>query len=106
MRNINGPEWIKDAAEGEGWAVKEEKVVVPPKGLQDGRWEVSNILNEEVEKEVQEVVRRNEGLGGVLKGMREAVVGALEVVEGGVNGVETMNVWIGKLDKAQGPRGG
>lgn len=106
MRNINGPEWVKDKAEGEGWVVKEEKVVVPPKGLQDGRWEVSNILSEGVQKEMQELVKRNEGLEGVLKGMRGAVVGALEVVEGGVMGVETMNVWIGKLDKGQRLQGG
>lgn len=106
MRNINGPEWVKDKAEGEGWVVKEEKVVVPPKGLQDGRWEVSNILSEGVQKKMQELVKRNEGLEGVLKGMRGAVVGALEVVEGGVMGVETMNVWIGKLDKGQRLQGG
>lgn len=34
--------------------------------------------------------------------MKEAVVGALEVVEGGVKGVETMSVWVGKLDKGPG----
>ena len=102
MRNISGPEWIKDAAGREGWAVKEEKVVVPPKGLQDGRWEVLGILSQGFEREVQEVVKRHEGLGGVLTGMKEAVVGALEVVEGGVKGVETMSVWVGTLAKGQG----
>lgn len=98
VRNINGPQWIQDTAKREGWAVKEERVVVPPQGLQDGRWEVSNILSERIEKEMQGVVKRHEGLGGVLMGMREAVVGALEVVEGGVKGVETMSVWVGKLE--------
>lgn len=102
MRNVSGPELIKDVAGREGWSVKEEKLLAPPKGLQDGRWEVSNILSEEVEKEVQEIAKRHEGLGGVLKGMREAVVGALEVVEGGVESVETMSVWVGKLDKGPG----
>lgn len=102
VRNISGPEWIKDAAGREGWAVKEEKVVVPPKGLQDGRWEVLGILSQGFEREVQEVVKRHEGLGGVLTGMKEAVVGALEVVEGGVKGVETMSVWVGTLAKGQG----
>lgn len=94
VRNINGPQWIQDTAKSEGWAVKEERVVVPPQGLQDGRWEVSNILSERIEQEMQGVVKRHEGLGGVLMGMREAVVGALEVVEGGVKGVETMSVWV------------
>ena len=104
VRNVTGPEEIKNTAGREGWFVKEEKILVPPKGLQDGRWEVHNILNEGFEKEVEEVGRRNESLGGVLKGMKEAVIGALEVVEGGVKGVETMSVWAAKLDKAPGLR--
>lgn len=102
MRNISGPEVIKDTAGTEGWSVKEEKVLVPPKGLQDGRWEVLNILSEGFQKEVEEVVKRHKGLGGVLQGMKEAVKGALEVVEGGVKGVETMSVWVGRLEKGRG----
>lgn len=102
VKNISGPESIKDTAVREGWSVKEEKVLVPPKGLHDGRWEVLNILSKGFEKEVEEVVKRHEGLGGVLKGMKEAIAGSLEVVEGGVKGVETMSVWAGKLEKGQG----
>ena len=99
VRNISGPDFIKDAAGTEGWFLKEEEVMVPPKGLQDGRWEVSNILSENFEKEVQEVLKRHEGMGGILRSMREAVMGSLEVVEGGVQGVETMGVWVGRLEK-------
>lgn len=105
MRNVTGPESIKDTAVREDWSVKEEKILVPPKGLQDGRWEVHNILNQASEKEVEELMKRDESLGGVLKGMKEAVVGALEVVEGGVKGVETMSVWAAKLDKVPGLKG-
>ena len=100
VRNVTGPESIKDIAGKEGWSVKEEKILVPPKGLQDGRWEVQNIVNQAFDKEMEEVVKRNESLGGVLKGMKEAMVGSLEVVEGGVKGVETMSVWAGKLGRA------
>ena len=96
VRNISGPGSVKDTARREGWSLREEKVLVPPKGLQDGRWEVSSILSGKFEKEVQE------GLGGVLRGMKEAIVGSLEIVEGGVGSVETMNVWVGKLDKWSG----
>ena len=105
VRNVTGPESIKDTAVREDWSVKEEKILVPPKGLQDGRWEVHNILNQASEKEVEELMKRDESLGGVLKGMKEAVVGALEVVEGGVKGVETMSVWAAKLDKVPGLKG-
>ena len=102
VRNVTGPELIKHIAGKERWSVKEEKILMPPKGLQDGRWEVQNIVNQAFDKEVEEVVKRNESLGGVLKGMKEAVVGALEVVEGGVKGVETMSVWAAKLVKVPG----
>ena len=102
VRNISGPELIRDVAGREGWCVREERVLVPPKGLQDGRWEVSYILSEGFEREVQEVAKRQEGLGVALKSMKEAVVGALEVVEGGSEGVETMSVWVGKLNKESG----
>ena len=102
VRNITGPESIKDMAGKGGWSVKEDKILTPPKGLQDGNWEVKNILNQGFEREVEGVLKRNEGLGWVLKGMREAVVGALELVEGGVGGVETMIVWVVTLDKGLG----
>ncbi len=99
VRNVTGPGVIKTMAKNEGWVLKEEEIVVPPKGLQDGRWEVGSILDEDFETEVQDITKRHEGLGRVLMGMKEAVVGALEVVERGVEGVETMSVWVGKLDK-------
>lgn len=99
MRNISGQDSIKDMAGKGDWSVKEEKVVVPPKGLQDGRWEVLNILSRDFDKEVEEVSKRREALGGALKGMKEAVVGSLEAVEGGAAGVETMSVWVARLIK-------
>ena len=99
VRNISGPDSIKDMVGKENWSIKEEKVVVPPKGLHDGRWEVLNILSKDSEKEVEEVSKRREALGATLKGMKEAVVGSLEVVEGGTKGVETMSVWVARLVK-------
>ena len=100
VRNISGPGSIKDMAGKADWPVKEEKVVVPPKGLQDGRWEVLNILSKDFEKEVEEVSKRREALGVALNGMKEAVVGSLEAVEGGAAGVETMSVWVARLVRA------
>ena len=37
-------------------------------------------------------MKRDKSLGGILKGMKEIVVRALEVVEGRLKGVETMSV--------------
>ena len=99
VRNVTGPAVIKNMAKNEGWVLKKEEIFVPPKGLQDGRWEVGSILSEDFETEVQDITKRHEGLGRVLEAMKEAVIGALEVVERGLEGVETMSVWVGKLDK-------
>ena len=99
------PEPIKESAGKEGWSVTEEKVLVPPKGLHDGRWEVLNVLSKGFAKDVEAVGERQAGLGGVLKGMKEAVVGALQAVEGGVKGVETMSVWTGMLERSPDKQG-
>ncbi|KAM0796853.1 hypothetical protein BDR22DRAFT_824760 [Usnea florida] len=102
IRNIMTPGWMKESAVKEGWSVTEEKVLVPPEGLHDGRWEVLNVLSKDFAKDVEAVGERQVGLGGVLKGMKEAVAGALQVVEGGVKGVETMSVWTGMLERGPG----
>ena len=75
--------------------------MVPPKGLADGRWEVGTVEGEEFEQEVEVVAGRDERLGAMLRGMREAVLGAVRGVEGGLKGVETMNVWAGAFVKAE-----
>ena len=96
------PEPIKESAVKEGWSVTEEKVLVPPKRLHDGRWEVLNVLSTGFAKDVEAVAERQVGLGGVLKGMKEAVVAALKVVDGGAKGVETMSVWTGIFERSPG----
>ena len=43
------------------------------------------MLSKGIEREVQEIAKRYEGLRGVLGGIKEAVVGVLEVMEGEVD---------------------
>ena len=60
------------------------------------------MLSKGIEREVQEIAKRYEGLRGVLECIKEAVVGALEVMEGEVGGVGTMSVWVGNMDTVWG----
>ena len=97
VKNVNGSEWAKEVSGKEGWIVKEERVVVPPKGLEDGRWEVGTVVGRDFGAEVEVVAGREERIGGVLRGMRQAVIGAVEELQGGLEEVETMSVWATKM---------
>lgn len=77
--------------------VGDERVVVPPKGMADGRWEVEAAVGEEFQKGVEAVAGRNAAVGGALRGMREAVMGAVVGIGGSVRGVQTMDVWAARL---------
>ena len=99
VRTVVGPEWIKEETQKQGWVVRDEMVVIPPRNMADGRWEVESAMGDEFKKGLREVAERDEQLGGVLKGMREAVRMAIEVVGGCVRDVEPMNVWFTKMQR-------
>lgn len=99
VRTVVGPEWIKEETQKQGWVVKDEMVVIPPRKMADGRWEVESAMGDEFKKGLEEVAERDEQLGGVLKGMREAVRMAIEVVGGCMRDVEPMNIWSTKMQR-------
>ena len=99
VRTAVGPEWIKEETQKQGWVVRDEMVVIPPGKMADGRWEVESALGDEFKKGLEEVMERDQQLGGVLKGMREAVRMAIEVIGGCVRDVEPMNVWFTKMQR-------
>ena len=88
------PAGIRRIAEEAGWAVRgETSVVVPGRELSDGEWEVATVVGgeflEEVGREIGEGRVRD-----VLVAARDAVVDAVGGV-GGMEGVRTMDVWVG-----------
>ena len=101
VRTVVGPEWIKEETQKQGWVIRDEMVVIPPRNMADGRWEVESAMGDEFKKGLREVAERDEQLGSVLKGMREAVRMAIEVVGECVRDIEPMNVWFTKMQREE-----
>ena len=99
VRTVVGPGWIKEETQKEGWVVRDEMVVIPPRKMADGRWEAESAVGDEFKKGLEEVAERDEQLGGVLKGITEAARMAIEVIGGCVRDVEPMNVWSTKMQR-------
>ena len=97
IRSLVGPGWIKEVAGLEGWVLRGEEVVVPPRELSHGRWEVEMLGGEGFVVDVEGVCGGDERKVGLLRGMRDAVLGSAEGIEGGVKGVESMCVWAGEF---------
>ena len=76
-------------------------VVIPPRNMADGRWEVESAIRDEFKKGLREVAERDEQLGSVLKGMREAVRMAIKVIRGCMRDIEPMNVWFTKIQRGE-----
>lgn len=89
------PAWIKRSLRELGLGIEREDAFRPSRELAEGRWEVQEVLSEGFGKRIREAAAGDEGLEIALGGMRDAVKASLEVLEGGVRGVETMSVWTG-----------
>lgn len=89
------PAGIKEVANGIGWTVKHEGVVVPEQGLQDGYWEAGTIASHGFLKEIEDEIEDGR-VKTVLQSARQSVVAAADAI-GGVKSVRTMDVWAGVL---------
>jgi hypothetical protein len=97
VRTILSPRQISKVVEQAGFVLENEEVKVGIKGQEDGRWETGYLLRkrEKVVKNLKEQgVGEREVLG--LESMYDAVVAALEGLEGGVEGVGCMDFWVGR----------
>ncbi|KAM0353035.1 hypothetical protein ACHAPU_001921 [Fusarium lateritium] len=94
IRCLLTPPDIKRIAEQAGWTVEQETEIVPDASLQDGLWEVGDLLSQDFLHDVEENVRDNK-IKVLLRGGREAVMGAVKGLNDGK--VRTMNVWAATL---------
>lgn len=94
VRTVLSPKRLKDLAEEAGWKLESEKKVQPNKGVLDGQWEVAACLGKRFEREVEECVA-DERERGVVKALKDTCAASLEVVDGGKEGVRSMDVWVG-----------
>lgn len=87
-----------------GFRSKFSEVIRADEGLLDGHWEVGFSLNRR-EKTLKELVRED-GIGerdlAVLNAMYDALQASTDIVPGGVDGVRSMDVWVGRFDAVSG----
>lgn len=91
VQSLLGPRELKHMVEEKGWTLREEKTVVPGKGLLDGSWEVSTVKGEGFLKEIEEGVESPRHRL-VLRSARDAVLSAVKLHES--ERVRTMDVWV------------
>lgn len=93
VRTVLGPKRLTELATAAGWRLESQTRVQPEEGLLDGRWEVSACLGPSFEKEVEANVS-DEREQGVVLALRDACEASLKVVQGGLRGVRSMDVWV------------
>lgn len=93
VRTVLGAKRLTELALAAGWKLETEARVQPTEGLLDGQWEVSACLSPSFEKQIEEFVGDGRDRDVVLA-LRDACEASLEVVQGGRNGVKSMDVWV------------
>ncbi|KAH7402305.1 hypothetical protein DE146DRAFT_652989 [Phaeosphaeria sp. MPI-PUGE-AT-0046c] len=97
VRTVMSLKRITELAREAGWKLESEKRVQC--NMLDGQWEVAACLGEKFQKEVGEFVA-DERERDVVRALRDACEANLERVEGGKEGVKSMDVWVGNLVQA------
>ncbi|KAF5660058.1 sam-dependent methyltransferase [Fusarium heterosporum] len=94
IRCLLTPPDIKRIAEQAGWTVEQETHIVPDTSLQDGNWEVGDVMSQDFLNNVEENVQDNK-IKILLRGGREAVISAVKGLNDGK--LRTMDVWAATL---------
>jgi hypothetical protein len=73
-----------------------EETITPEPDLLDGQWEVSSVLNEEFEREVERIFEGDERAVAAVRARRDALACAVRGV-GGLEECRGMEVWCGEF---------
>ncbi len=73
-----------------------EETITPEPDLLDGQWEVSSVLNEEIEREVEGIFEGDERAVAAMRAGRDALSCAVKGL-GGLEGCRGMEVWCGEF---------
>ncbi|MCJ1292602.1 hypothetical protein MMC34_004154 [Xylographa carneopallida] len=92
IRTAVSPAWLRGCLSGLGLRVRREATVLPPEGLRDGVWEVGSVVAEGFAEDVGRCCGDGAQAVAVLR-IRDAVVAAVKGLQGGVEGVRSMQVW-------------
>lgn len=94
------PPQICRLVEQAGWVKKEEQIVTQSAVLRDAWREVYMILRSKVFRRELDEAKISMGLKTVLSGMRDAVAASVQSLEGGLDAVRNMDVWVARFDEA------
>lgn len=96
------PHQIKAIAQGRGWHLVSEAMLVPGDGLLDGTWEAGSVASNDFLEELEQAVApENWKSVEILKAMRASVLVAVEGI-GGLKKTRTMDVWTGVFSAKEG----
>lgn len=87
------PAWFRALFVGLELHAENEVVVEPFEDFEDRMWEVRAVLNSDFTERIKEVRCQNQRARLAAEGMQQAFRAAVELVDGGVDGVRSMNVW-------------
>jgi SAM-dependent methyltransferase len=99
IRTPMSPVGIKELAREAGWTLESERIVTPSASLEDARWEIDMLLDEEKGggsafiKRAREHIKE-ESVIILLESMLESVNSAVTAA-GGKNKLRCMDVWVG-----------
>jgi len=97
IRTVLSPKQIVDVVKGAGWKVEREEVRETEGGMEDGYWEVGDVVRERESILKGEGMNLSEGERALVGCMVGGIEQAVERLEGGVKGVRCMDVWVGRF---------
>ena len=100
VRTVFSPARLRTAVANVGLAVRQEKLMAPPEGMFDGKWEVNAVLSNAFEGEIEKFVA-DERERAVVVAARDAVRAAAEALKSKGEKVQTMDVWVATLVKQE-----
>jgi hypothetical protein len=97
IRTVLSPKQIVEVLQGAEWAMEREEVQQTEEGMQDGYWEVRDVLREKEEILSGDGMKLEEGEKTVIGAMVGAIELGVKGLEGGLEGVRCMDVWMGRF---------
>jgi len=96
IRTVQSPRQLIGAIGNSGYALEEEEILECNESLRDAYWEVSHTLANR--NNVLQELRKEESWGEkrevALEAMYDSLQSSVEVLDGGIRGVRSMDVWV------------
>ncbi|POS74147.1 SAM-dependent methyltransferase [Diaporthe helianthi] len=95
------PEQIKRLAADAGWVLAKEEMATPSPKQIDGKMEVRMVLNSRMFRGDLDAViyQADPKIGILLHGMVDAVAASVQNLEGGLDDVINMDIWLARFEK-------